>query len=92
MALWDVVAFDEAAGIRFSDKNGLNIMKGYMEDGTFSRGRDIINAEGSIVFVGNIYTDHFGRRVPRRLSRFSSLSSPACYPSRSKIRRSYSAR
>ena len=57
VALWDVVAFDEAAGIRFTDKNGLNIMKGYMEDGTFSRGRDIINAEGSIVFVGNIDGD-----------------------------------
>lgn len=54
VALWDVVAFDEAAGIRFTDKSGLNIMKGYMEDGTFSRGRDIINAEGSIVFVGNL--------------------------------------
>ena len=57
VALWDVVAFDEAAGIRFTDKNGLNIMKGYMEDGTFSRGRDIINAEGSLVFVGNIDGD-----------------------------------
>ena len=57
VALWDVVAFDEAAGIRFTDKNGLNIMKGYMEDGTFSRGRDIITAEGSIVFVGNIDGD-----------------------------------
>lgn len=57
VALWDVVAFDEAAGIRFTDKNGLNIMKGYMEDGTFSRGRDIISAEGSIVFVGNIDGD-----------------------------------
>jgi ATP-dependent Lon protease len=57
VALWDVVAFDEAAGIRFTDKNGLNIMKGYMEDGTYSRGRDIITAEGSIVFVGNIEGD-----------------------------------
>ena len=57
VALWDVVAFDEAAGIRFTDKNGLNIMKGYMEDGTFSRGRDIITAEGSVVFVGNIDGD-----------------------------------
>lgn len=54
VCLWDVVAFDEAAGISFSDKSGINIMKGYMEDGAFSRGRDIINAEGSIVFVGNI--------------------------------------
>ncbi len=57
VCLWDVVAFDEAAGIRFSDKSGVNIMKGYMEDGAFSRGRDIITAEGSIVFVGNIDGD-----------------------------------
>jgi ATP-dependent Lon protease len=54
VCLWDVVAFDEAAGINFSDKSGINIMKGYMEDGAFSRGRDIITAEGSIVFVGNL--------------------------------------
>lgn len=57
VALWDTVAFDEAAGIRFVDKNGINIMKNYMEDGAFSRGKDIINAEGSIVFVGNIDGD-----------------------------------
>ena len=57
VALWDVVAFDEAAGISFTDKNGINIMKGYMEDGAFSRGRDIITAEGSVVFVGNIDGD-----------------------------------
>jgi ATP-dependent Lon protease len=57
VALWDVVAFDEAAGIHFTDRNGINIMKGYMEDGLFSRGRDVITAEGSIVFVGNIDGD-----------------------------------
>lgn len=57
VCLWDVVAFDEAAGIRFTDKSGINIMKGYMEDGAFSRGRDIITAEGSVVFVGNIDGD-----------------------------------
>ena len=57
VALWDVVAFDEAAGVRFPDKNGINIMKGYMEDGAFSRGREIITAEGSIVFVGNLDGD-----------------------------------
>jgi uncharacterized protein (TIGR02688 family) len=57
VALWDAVAFDEAAGIKFQDKNGINIMKNYMEDGTFSRGRDVINAEGSIVFVGNLDGD-----------------------------------
>src|SRR6266511_1270265 len=54
VALWDVVAFDEAAGINFTDENGINIMKGYMEDGAFSRGRDMITAEGSVVFVGNL--------------------------------------
>lgn len=57
VALWDTVAFDEAAGIRFSDKNGINILKNYMEDGSFSRGREVITAEGSIVFVGNLDGD-----------------------------------
>jgi ATP-dependent Lon protease len=57
VALWDTVAFDEAAGIRFPDKTGINIMKNYMEDGTFSRGREVISAEGSIVFVGNLDGD-----------------------------------
>ena len=57
VALWDVVAFDEAAGIRFTDKNGISIMKGYMEDGVFSRGRNIITAEGSVAFVGNLDGD-----------------------------------
>lgn len=57
VCLWDTVAFDEAAGIRFPDKNGINIMKGYMEDGNFSRGADVITAEGSIVFVGNLDGD-----------------------------------
>jgi len=57
VCLWDAVAFDEAAGVRFRDPNGISIMKGYMEDGIFSRGRDIINAEGSVVFLGNIDGD-----------------------------------
>jgi ATP-dependent Lon protease len=57
VALWDVVAFDEAAGVRFADKGGIQIMKNYMEDGTFSRGREVISAEGSIVFVGNLDGD-----------------------------------
>ncbi len=57
VCLWDVVAFDEAAGVSFKDKSGISIMKGYMEDGCFSRGRDIITAEGSVVFVGNLDGD-----------------------------------
>ena len=57
VALWDVVAFDEAAGVKFKDKNGINIMKGYMEDGNFSRGSEMITAEGSVVLLGNLDGD-----------------------------------
>lgn len=57
VCLWDTVAFDEAAGISFRDSHGINIMKGYMEDGIFSRGRDVITADGSIVLLGNIDGD-----------------------------------
>lgn len=75
VCLWDVVAFDEAAGVRFKDKNGINMMKGYMEDGAFSRGSDIIHAEGSIVFVGNldgdvatlVKTSHLFYPMPREM-------------------------
>lgn len=56
VGMWDVVAFDEVAGIRFKDKDGIQIMKDYMASGSFSRGRDSIEAKASMVFVGNI--DH----------------------------------
>ena len=51
---WDVVAFDEVAGISFKDKDGVQIMKDYMASGSFARGRDSISASASMVFVGNI--------------------------------------
>ena len=54
VGLWDVVAFDEVAGITFKDKDGVQIMKDYMASGSFSRGRDAVNAYASMVFVGNI--------------------------------------
>ena len=54
VGMWDVVAFDEVAGIRFKDKDGIQIMKDYMASGSFSRGRDSIEAKASMVFVGNI--------------------------------------
>jgi len=54
VGLWDVVAFDEVAGINFKDKDGVQIMKDYMASGSFARGRDAINAYASMVFVGNI--------------------------------------
>jgi len=54
VGLWDVVAFDEVAGITFKDNDGVQIMKDYMASGSFARGRDSISASASMVFVGNI--------------------------------------
>jgi ATP-dependent Lon protease len=54
VGLWDVVAFDEVAGISFADKDGVQIMKDYMASGSFVRGRDPISANASMVFIGNI--------------------------------------
>ncbi len=54
VGLWDVVAFDEVAGISFKDKDGVQIMKDYMASGSFARGRDQVNAYASMVFVGNL--------------------------------------
>ncbi|HIJ41721.1 MAG TPA: protease Lon-related BREX system protein BrxL, partial [Deltaproteobacteria bacterium] len=54
VGLWDVVAFDEVAGISFKDNDGVQIMKDYMASGSFARGRDLINAYASMVFVGNL--------------------------------------
>ena len=54
VGLWDVVAFDEVAGISFKDKDGVQIMKDYMASGSFARGRDSIAANASMMFVGNI--------------------------------------
>lgn len=54
VGVWDVVAFDEVAGIRFKDHDGVQIMKDYMASGSFARGRDSLQASASMVFVGNI--------------------------------------
>ena len=54
---YDVVCFDEVSGVTFDQKDGVNIMKGYMESGEFSRGRESIRADGSIVLVGNFDVD-----------------------------------
>lgn len=54
---YDVVAFDEVSGISFDSKDGVNIMKGYMESGEFSRGKESIRADGGIVMVGNFDVD-----------------------------------
>jgi len=54
---YDVVCFDEISGITFDQKDGVNIMKGYMESGEFSRGKESIRADGSLVFLGNFDVD-----------------------------------
>lgn len=54
VGMWDVVAFDEVAGIRFKDKDGIQIMKDYMASGSFARGKEEKNASASMIFVGNI--------------------------------------
>ncbi|MGL5646397.1 MAG: protease Lon-related BREX system protein BrxL [Clostridium sp.] len=51
---WDVVAFDEIAGIKFKDKDGIQIMKDFMASGSFARGKEEKNANASMVFVGNV--------------------------------------
>ncbi len=53
----DVIAFDEIAGIRFKDRDGINVMKGYMASGEFARGRESIRAEGGMAFLGNFEVD-----------------------------------
>lgn len=57
VGLWDVVAFDEVAGIRFKDPSAVQILKDYMESGSFSRGKDEVPADASMVFNGNIDGD-----------------------------------
>jgi ATP-dependent Lon protease len=57
VGLWDVVAFDEVAGVRFKDPDGIQILKDYMESGSFSRGKEEVPAEAAIVFNGNIDGD-----------------------------------
>jgi ATP-dependent Lon protease len=54
---YDVVCFDEISGVSFDQRDGVNIMKGYMESGEFSRGKESIRADGGIVMVGNFDVD-----------------------------------
>src|SRR5690625_995620 len=51
---WDCVTFDEVAGIRFKDNDGIQMMKDFMASGSFARGKEEKNASASMVFVGNI--------------------------------------
>ena len=57
VAQYDVICFDEVSGVSFDNKEGVNILKGYMEAGEFSRGKESIRADGGIVMVGNFDVD-----------------------------------
>jgi ATP-dependent Lon protease len=58
LGMWDVVAFDEVAGLEMSDSTVINMLKDYMESGSFARGREETPAEASLVFVGNTSKPH----------------------------------
>ena len=64
VAQYDVVCFDEVSGVSFDTKEGVNILKGYMESGEFSRGKESIRADGGIVMVGNFDVDVDERTAP----------------------------
>jgi ATP-dependent Lon protease len=86
---YDVVCFDEVSGVSFDQKDGVNIMKGYMESGEFSRGKESIRADGCIVLVGNFDVDvehqqrvgHLFGPLPRRCATTPpswTASTPTC--------------
>lgn len=54
VGFWDVVAFDEVAHVKFTDTSAISILKDYMESGSFSRGKEVLIAKASLVFIGNI--------------------------------------
>ena len=70
---YDVVCFDEISGVSFDQKDGVNILKGYMESGEFSRGKESIRAEGGVVMVGNLDVEvEHQQRVGHLLSPLSA--------------------
>jgi ATP-dependent Lon protease len=56
---FDLVAFDEVAGSNFKNEGDKQMYKGYMEQGSFSRGDDkgTLSADAGIVFNGNLDGD-----------------------------------
>jgi len=54
VGFWDVVAFDEVAGMKFTNFDAVQILRDYMELGSFSRGKEEVSANASLVFNGNI--------------------------------------
>ena len=67
---WDCVAFDEVAGIKFKDKDGIQIMKRLYGIGFFfARGKEEKAKTASMVFV-EIYQSKCGCIVKRLSSSF----------------------
>jgi ATP-dependent Lon protease len=58
LGMWDVVAFDEVAGLEMSDSTVVNMLKDFMESGSFARGKEEIPTEASVVFIGNTSKPH----------------------------------
>jgi ATP-dependent Lon protease len=54
VGVWDVVAFDEVANVKFGDPQGPAMLQTYMESGNFARDKMRIEGKASMVFVGNI--------------------------------------
>lgn len=59
VGFWDNVAFDEVAKMKIKDADTVQIMKDYMANGRFSRGREV-TGYASFSFVGN-----FDLNIPR---------------------------
>ncbi|MFT4040318.1 MAG: protease Lon-related BREX system protein BrxL [Thermomicrobiales bacterium] len=87
VGLWDVVAFDEVAGIEFGDQTAVQILKDYMESGSFSRGKEELVAQASLVFVGNINqpvevlarTQHLFAPLPAAMQDMALIDRFHCY-------------
>ena len=61
---WDNVAFDEVAKMKIKDADTVQIMKDYMANGRFSRGREV-TGYASFSFVGN-----FDLNVPQIVNNY----------------------
>lgn len=87
VGLWDVVAFDEVAGVGFKEKDGIQILKDFMESGSFVRGKEVISANASMVFVGNIdkpvdmlvKTHHLFEPLPETMQDAAMIDRLHCY-------------
>lgn len=64
VGFWDNVAFDEVAKMKIKDADTIQIMKDYMANGRFSRGREV-TGYASFSFVGN-----FDLNIPRIVSSY----------------------